>query len=76
MVSCDKLLQELSNFIDNDIDPALRAEIERHLRSCRRCAVLADSVKKIVSIIADEKVFEISSGYSERLHQFIDAHLK
>lgn len=76
MVSCDQLLQELSNFIDDDIDPALRAEIEHHLSSCRYCSVLADSVKKIVYIIADERVFEIASGYSERLHQFIDAHLK
>jgi hypothetical protein len=75
MVTCEKVLEELSNFIDRDIDPALRAEIEAHLRSCHRCSVLHDSLRKTLVIVADERTFEIPVGYSERLHAFIDQHL-
>jgi anti-sigma factor RsiW len=75
MVSCQTVLQELSNFIDQEIDPALRAEIEAHLKTCHRCSLLHDSLRKIVVIVADERAFEIPAGYSERLHAFIDQHL-
>jgi anti-sigma factor RsiW len=75
MVTCEQVLQELSNFIDRDIDPALRAEIEAHLRMCHRCSVLHDSLRKMLVIVADERTFEIPVGYSERLHAFIDQHL-
>lgn len=75
MVTCEQVLQELSNFIDRDVDPALRAEIEVHLVRCRRCSVLYDSLRKMLVIVADERTFEIPAGYSERLHAFIDRHL-
>ena len=75
MVNCETVLEQLSNFIDEEIDPALRAEIETHLKTCKRCSVLHDSLRKVVVIVADERSFEIPVGYSERLHAFIDQHL-
>jgi len=71
MVTCAQVLKELSNYIDEDIDPRLRAEIEEHLRGCRRCSVLLDSTRKTLRIVGDDRVFEIPVGYSERLHQFL-----
>ncbi len=75
MVSCETVLEQLSNFIDEEMDPGLRAEIEAHLKMCHRCSVLHDSLRKVVVIVADERTFEIPVGYSERLHSFIDQHL-
>jgi hypothetical protein len=75
MVSCKQVLNELSNFIDDDIDLALKEEIENHLRTCRRCSVLHDTLNKVLIIVGDERAFEIPLGYSERLHAFIDRQL-
>ncbi len=75
MVSCEHVLEQLSNFIEGEIDAGLRAEIEAHLRTCRKCSVLHDSLRKVLIIVADERTFEIPVGYSERLHAFIDQHL-
>jgi len=75
MVSCEHVLEQLSNFIDGEVDASLRAEIEAHLRTCRKCSVLHDSLRKVLIIVADERTFEIPVGYSERLHAFIDQHL-
>ena len=72
MVGCETVLEQLSNFIDGEIGPALRAEIEAHLKMCRRCSVVHDSIRKMLVIVGDERVFEIPVGYSERLHTFID----
>lgn len=75
MVSCETVLEQLSNFIDREIDPSLRAEIEAHLKMCHRCSVLHDSLRKMLIIVADQRTFEIPIGYSERLHAFIKQHL-
>lgn len=71
MVKCDRVLQELSNYIDQDVDPALRREIEEHLRGCHRCSVLVDSTRKMLYVVGDDRVFEIPIGFSERLHSFL-----
>ncbi len=76
MVTCEQVLKELSNFLDGDVDPQLRAEIVEHLRQCHRCSVLADSTRKVLYVVGDERVFEIPVGYSERLHYFLDQHLQ
>ena len=75
MVSCEHVLEQLSEFIDGEIEAGLRAEIEAHLKMCRKCSVLHDSLRKVLIIAGDERTFEIPVGYSERLHAFIDKHL-
>ena len=50
MVSCKKLAQNLSAYIEGDVDRELCGEIERHLSHCRRCSVLLDSVRKVLII--------------------------
>ncbi len=75
MIPCEQVLQELSNFIDRDIDPVLRAEIEAHLAMCHRCSILHDTLRKVLVLVADERTFEIPVGYSERLHALIDQRL-
>jgi len=75
MVSCNDVLRELSNLIEGELDPGLRAEIEEHLARCRRCSVLLDSTRKMLYIVGDERVFEIPVGYSERLHRLLNDRL-
>ncbi len=75
MVSCHRVLQELSNYLDEDIDPGLRAAIEEHVRGCHRCSVLLDSTRKMLYVVGDERVFEIPGGYSERLHKALAERL-
>jgi anti-sigma factor RsiW len=74
-VTCAQVLKELSNYIDEDVDPQLRSAIEEHLRGCRRCSVLLDSTRKTLRIVGDDRVFEVPAGYSERLHQFLTSRL-
>jgi Putative zinc-finger len=76
MVSCKKVIAELSNFLADGVDPKLRSEIEDHLRHCRRCSTLLDSTRKVLVISGDERTFEVPVGYSERLHQYLNEKLK
>jgi hypothetical protein len=60
----------MSNYIDNDVDAALREQIEQHLKSCRRCSVVLDTTRKTVRIYSDDCVLEVPDGYSHRLREF------
>ena len=76
MVSCKKVIAELSNLLADEVDAKLRTEIEDHLRRCRRCSTLLDSTRKVLIISGDERTFEVPLGYSERLHRYLDEQLK
>lgn len=69
MVSCKKVIAELSNFLDESVNAGMKAEIEHHLAHCRRCSTLLDSTRKVLVISGDDRTFEVPLGYSERLHK-------
>jgi predicted anti-sigma-YlaC factor YlaD len=74
-IDCRHVWQHLSGYIDGDVDAVLRAEIDHHLEHCEICSAVLDSTRNVVILVADERVFEIPAGYSERLHRRLDAVL-
>jgi anti-sigma factor RsiW len=74
-IDCKHVWQHISAYIDGDVDATLRAEIDRHLEHCEICSAVLDSTRNVVVLMADERVFEIPAGYSERLHRRLDAVL-
>lgn len=67
MVTCEQLVKEVSNFLDDNVDAALRDEIIEHLRGCHRCSVLVDTTRKVIYVAGDDRVFELPIGFSRRL---------
>lgn len=50
MLTCKQFLQELSDFLDESVDPALRAEVERHVNQCPNCWVVCDTARKTLKV--------------------------
>ena len=50
MVTCRDFLKELSDFLDETTDPALRAELEKHITECPNCWVICDTTKKTIQV--------------------------
>jgi anti-sigma factor RsiW len=75
-IDCRHVWEHISAYIDGDVDASLRAEIDRHLEHCEICSAVMDSTRNIVVLIADDRIFEIPAGYSERLHRRLDAMLQ
>jgi len=67
MITCDQVLKEISNFIDNDVNPELIFQINEHLRSCHNCTVLVNTTRKTLSLVAENYNVELPVGFSERL---------
>lgn len=75
MVRCKTVIANLSNYLDAEVSPEMRRKIEGHLRHCRRCSAVYDSTRKMLVVVGDDRVFEIPTGFSTRLHQFLDSSI-
>ena len=68
-LKCKDIWREVSDYLDDDLDPRLRDLIEAHLENCRHCSTLVDSTRNVLILIADERTFTLPVGFSERLSQ-------
>ena len=68
-LNCKHVWAYISDYIDDSVAAELREEIERHLEHCEICSAILDSTRNILVLTADERIFELPVGYSERLHQ-------
>src|SRR6266508_2373419 len=57
VVRCNTAIRELSRYIDSQLDSRTREKIEKHLKYCRRCRILLDTTRKVIYLVANEKVF-------------------
>jgi anti-sigma factor (TIGR02949 family) len=66
-ISCLEVIRELSNYIDQEITPALKSQIEAHLPHCKHCTAVYDGSRNVIRLVADERSFELPPGFSQRL---------
>ena len=67
VLSCHEVWKEISNYIEGDVDPALRAELEAHFAQCRHCTAVLDGTHNVIVLMGDERAFSLPVGFSERL---------
>lgn len=72
-IDCKHVWVHISAYIDGDVDARLRAEIDLHLETCEICSAVLDSTRNVVVLIADDRVFELPAGFSNRLHARLDS---
>lgn len=71
-IDCKHVWDHISAYIDGEVDGALRAEIDKHLETCEICSAVLDSTRNVVVLMADDRVFELPVGFSQRLHARLD----
>jgi len=72
-LDCKHVWAQVSDYIDGEVAPELRREIEEHLAQCRHCAAVYDSTHNILVLIGDERTFQVPVGFGERLHGRLQA---
>lgn len=75
VMNCQDVWREISNYLDNDLDPVTREHLEQHLAHCRHCSVLLDSTHHVITLIADERTFRLPAGFSTRLQARLEREL-
>lgn len=75
-IDCNHVWEHISAYIDGEVDATLRAEIDKHLETCEICSAVLDSTRNVVVLVADGRVFELPTGFSDRLHQRLDSEIE
>ena len=75
VLDCKHVWNHISGYLDNDLAPELREQVQEHLDHCEICSAILDSTRNILILTADERVFELPLGFSERLHARLEQEL-
>lgn len=59
MITCEEFFAEFGDYLENQVSPEVRQELELHLSQCRACHVLYDSSRKTIKIVSDSDSFEL-----------------
>lgn len=59
MITCDEFFAEFADYLENQVSPEVRQELELHLSQCRACHVLYDSTRKTIKIVSESDSFEL-----------------
>ena len=75
VVSCEEVWREVSNYLDREDDPGLRAAIEEHVRGCKRCTAVMDGTHNVIQLYGDERMLEVPLRFSRRLERRLEGDL-
>jgi predicted anti-sigma-YlaC factor YlaD len=64
----------LSDYLEGDLTPQLRLQIEEHLQSCDHCTAVYDGLRNVLRLLAAEKAIELPEGFSRRLYERLILH--
>jgi predicted anti-sigma-YlaC factor YlaD len=68
VLECKHVWDYISEFLDDSLPPETKELVQKHLENCEICSAILDSTRNILILTADDRVFELPAGYSERLH--------
>ena len=74
-LECKHVWQHISGYLDQQLDAELLAAVEKHLETCEVCSAIIDSTRNILILTADDRTYELPIGYSQRLHEKLNAVL-
>jgi hypothetical protein len=72
-ISCAEVGQEISNFVDDEVEPELKARMERHFRNCKHCTAVLEGTRNTVRLLTDGDWYPLPEGFGKRLFQRISA---
>jgi hypothetical protein len=67
VVTCERVWPEISNYLEDDVDPGLRAAMEEHFGQCQRCTAVLEGTRNLIELYGDDRLFRAPLGYSWRL---------
>jgi len=67
--NCEQVWREISNYVDGEVDTALRQTMEEHFQSCKRCTSVLAGMRNVVQLYGDERMLEVPAGFSRRLEK-------
>ena len=75
MFNCEQVWQEISNYVDGEVDAGAHTAMQEHFKTCPRCKSLLAGTRNVVKLYGDERMLEVPAGFSQRLEKRIEKGL-
>jgi hypothetical protein len=76
VIECKHVWEHISEYLDQTLPPEVLEQVEKHLAHCEICSAILDSTRNILILTADDRVFELPLGFSQRLHARIEEEIR
>ena len=76
VIDCKHVWDQISGYLDDSLSPEIRDLVQQHLEHCEVCSAILDSTRNILVLTADDRVFELPVGFSDRLHARLAQEIK
>ncbi len=67
MLTCKDFLNELSEYLDDTLDPEIRAKLHQHVNECPNCWVVLDTTQKTIKVYKGMEPQNIPTDIHSRL---------
>jgi Putative zinc-finger len=68
-VKCERVWHEISNYLEGEVDSALRLAMDEHFRTCQRCSSVLEGTRNVIQLYGDERMIEAPAGFGRRLEK-------
>lgn len=75
VVGCEVVWREISNYLEGDVDPALRAAMDVHIQTCKACTSVLEGTRNVIEIYSDERMLEVPLGFGNRLQHRLEENV-
>ena len=75
-MDCRKLLAELGEYIDGELDDSICGELEKHLADCDPCRVVVDNLRGTVKIYKDCEPMPMPESFQKHLNELLQKRWK
>lgn len=72
LLTCKEFLDGISDFIDNDVSPDVRQNLQKHIDECPNCWVVFDTTKKTIQVYKGMEEQNIPEDVHQRLLHAIE----
>lgn len=71
VVSCEHVWQEISNYLEGDVDAPVRAAMDEHFQTCPHCRSVLEGTRNVIRLYSDERMMEVPAGFGRRMEKRI-----
>ncbi|HZC24570.1 MAG TPA: zf-HC2 domain-containing protein [Candidatus Binatia bacterium] len=71
-LNCEQVWQEISNYLEGDVDAGLRSAMDDHFRTCKKCVSVLEGTRNVIRLYGDERMIEAPSGFGKRLERRLE----
>jgi anti-sigma factor (TIGR02949 family) len=76
LLTCKQFLHELNDFLDETLDPAIRADLQRHVTECPNCWVVYNTTEKTLKVFKGMEAQPVPEPVRARLMEALERKMK